>query len=505
MDLDTERWTNDTPWTRKTLSDDPYTSVLSHKGDICAGVYLVFISLIACIGNVSVIVISLRKRDKLKPIDLLTINLAVADFLISVASYPLPTISAFRHKWSFGRNGCIWYGFSGFLFAVASMATLTAIALFRYLKLCRENVDQYNSRPFVIKVIIAIWAFSLFVTTPPLCGWSSYVPEPYRLSCTINFADTSSASLSYTYFTIIAVFLAPLGVIVACYVAIARKMIHHNRRINVIRNAGRILEVRLLKTACAITSAYILSWTPYTIIAVWVTFRPVTQIPAAFRILPAFCAKTSSVYNPIIYCIFNKSFRQEVNSFVCCCACQCYKISVNLDMNSHAQRQFRRIESKRGRNITSRQRPLMIYSSPSRWHRDLYELWRKRIILVLNCNCKNNDSVENINVTFRRDNDMGELNISTAEVHCLELNTAMTRGKPTVLPVLDEVPSETAHCSSHLPGSLDGSLIQYHPQPCQPSTSTPADEFLNPSGLVSRNRCVIMVRPTIEEELSSDF
>ncbi|XP_001199309.1 opsin-5 [Strongylocentrotus purpuratus] len=513
MDVNAKWWTNETLRTRDQFSDDHYTSVLSYEGDIWAGVYLMFISLIAFIGNISVIVISLRKREKLKPIDLLTINLAIADFLICVVSYPLPMISAFRHRWSFGKFGCVWYGFTSFLFAVGSMATLMVIALLRYAKLCRENVDQYQSRPFVIKVIVAIWGFAFFTTAPPLFGWSSYVPEPYHLSCTIDFADTSPSGLSYTYFTTIVVFFMPLMIIVLCYVAIARKMIHHNRRINVGHNAGRmLLEIRLLKTACMITMAYTISWTPYAVIAMWVTYIPVNQIPDAFRILPAFCAKTSSVYNPIIYCIFNKSFRQDLSSLICCCACQCYTITINLDINSHAQQQFRRIEERRDEVGTYKRRPLMICSNPFAWSRDFHETWRQRRIRGIHRNCRNNVRVENINVNFRRDTDMVELNAPTpAEIHRPELNTASTRSgartksMATHLPALEEVPSGAPQCSALLhntpiPRSLQGTPLPYQPQP---STSDLHDEFLNPS-VVSRNMCVIVVKPNIEEELSTD-
>lgn len=261
-----------------------------------------------------------------------------------------------------------------------------------------------------------------------------------------------------------------------------------------------------------ITMAYTISWTPYTVIAMWVTYRPVHQIPDAFRILPAFCAKTSSVYNPIIYCIFNKSFRQDLSSLVCCCACQCYTITINLDINSHAQQQFRRIEARRDEVGTYKRLPLLIYSNPFAWSRDFHETWRKRRIRGIHRNCRNNVRVENINVNFRRDTDMVELNAPMpAETHRPELNTATTRSGArtksiaTHLPALDEVPSGAPHCTAlmhntPMPRSLQGTPLPYQPQP---STSDLHDEFLNPS-VVSRNMCVIVVKPNIEEELSTD-
>lgn len=115
----------------------------------------------------------------------------------------------------------------------------------------KEYIALYDNHRIIIKFFVVVTITnncSCFCLISPPPTSSSYVPEPYHLSCTIDFADTSPSSLSYTYFTTIVVFFLPLMIIVSCYVAIARKMIHHNRRINVGHNAGRVLlEIRLLK------------------------------------------------------------------------------------------------------------------------------------------------------------------------------------------------------------------------------------------------------------------
>ncbi|XP_071497631.1 opsin-5-like [Diadema antillarum] len=398
--------------------EDSYHSSLSASGDIFAGLYLLLVIIISIVGNTAVVVISVRKRSKLKPLDFLTINLAITDLVVAVTGYPLAMVSSFKHEWYFGDAGCMWYGFAGFLFGVVSMGTLSTIAIFRYIKLCRENVDQYNSRKCVLRAVLAIWVIAIIITTPPLMGWSRYVLEPYKVSCTVDFADTSAAGLAYTYVIVILAFALPFGIIVVCYAAIARRMIAHNRRINVRNNI--VLEVRLIKTACAITVAFILTWTPYTIIALWASFEQVQSIPDSFVIIPAFFAKTSSIYSPIIYYIFNKNFRNEVSSFLCCCACQCYTVTINLELNSHAQRRLLIVESLRKRRGLTQARPQITWTKPFPWkfsiNGDLE--WRRRRQQTNPVTTRPHTRVENINIAFNQRRERVDMNITTDDIGC---------------------------------------------------------------------------------------
>ena len=57
-----------------------------------------FLVIISCVGNGAVLITSLRKRKNLKPIDLLTVNLAVCDLLVCLIGYPLPVVSGFGNR-----------------------------------------------------------------------------------------------------------------------------------------------------------------------------------------------------------------------------------------------------------------------------------------------------------------------------------------------------------------------------------------------------------------------
>ena len=67
-----------------------------------------------------------------------------------------------------------------------------------------------------------------------------------------------------------------------------------------------------------ISVAFVVSWTPYVIVSFYTVFgNPDTINPIISRI-SAWFAKTVVVWNPIIYALLSKSFRQKAEQLVRC-------------------------------------------------------------------------------------------------------------------------------------------------------------------------------------------
>ncbi len=60
------------------------------------------------------------------------INLAVVDILKSSSGLPLVVASSFNGRWLFGQIGCTFYGFTGGIFGLTSLATLSIMSIERY-------------------------------------------------------------------------------------------------------------------------------------------------------------------------------------------------------------------------------------------------------------------------------------------------------------------------------------------------------------------------------------
>lgn len=60
---------------------------------------------LSLIGNSCILIFFWNRRSKLDPVEILLVNLGTVDLLLSVASYPMSTISGAYHEWLFGWNG----------------------------------------------------------------------------------------------------------------------------------------------------------------------------------------------------------------------------------------------------------------------------------------------------------------------------------------------------------------------------------------------------------------
>lgn len=57
---------------------------------------------------------------------------------------------------------------------------------------------------------------------------------------------------------------------------------------------------------------FIACWAPYGVVSLWSIFQDSSSIPPEVSLLPCMLAKSSTVYNPLIYYMFSQSFKTEV-------------------------------------------------------------------------------------------------------------------------------------------------------------------------------------------------
>ncbi len=67
-----------------------------------------------------------------------------------------------------------------------------------------------------------------------------------------------------------------------------------------------------------IVVVFLVSWSPYAILCLWTVFGEPESVPLWFSLLPPLFAKTSTLFNPIIYYLTNKRLRGAFLSSVFC-------------------------------------------------------------------------------------------------------------------------------------------------------------------------------------------
>ncbi|XP_041964291.1 rhodopsin-like isoform X1 [Alosa sapidissima] len=296
-----------------------FRSQLSPSADLAVAIFLITTGVVSVVGNGVVLLVYGRKRKKLRPHELLTINLAVCDFGYSLLGAPFPITSrcpagilfmadwpnqseqgratagghiirrkadlrgsalwngtaiSLSHAWVFGQTGCLYYGMQGFVFGIGSLITTCLISLDRAFKICSIQYGQWVERRHASLSIVLVWIYTIFWGLLPVFGFGSYGPEPYATSCTINWWSMKSSlnDKIYIYLIMSLCFGVPTLIIITSYIAIMVTVYRSSRTLASIPSSTvthSSKELRLTKIAAVVCSSFLLAWMPYAIVSLY--------------------------------------------------------------------------------------------------------------------------------------------------------------------------------------------------------------------------------------------
>ena len=156
------------------------------------------------------------------------VNLACADFLLAVLGMPFTLASSITYDWIFGSEWCIINGMANSLFCVASILTLAAVSVDRYIAILHPfRYSMWMTRKTVTGMITYIWLHSFVIAIMPAAGWSNYTFLRMESICTVHWDQ----SISYTLFLFSFCFFVPLAVIMFTYYKIFRTANKQSKRV----------------------------------------------------------------------------------------------------------------------------------------------------------------------------------------------------------------------------------------------------------------------------------
>uniref|UniRef100_UPI0037E8FEE5 opsin 9 n=1 Tax=Semicossyphus pulcher TaxID=241346 RepID=UPI0037E8FEE5 len=250
-----------------------FLSQLSPSADVAVAAFLTFTGVTSVLGNGMVLLVYSRKRKKLRPPELLTINLAVCDFGFSLLGAPFFIISSLCHAWVFGETGCLCYGIQGFVFGIGSLLTTCLISVERCLKICCLRYGQWIEQRHVSLSIALVWVYTSFWALLPAFGFGSYGAEPYGTSCSINWWRMRSSLKDSIYIFLMLTFCfgLPMLAIVSSYLAILLTVVKSNRTLASISSSSvshTSKDLRLVKMAAVVCTTFLLAWMPYAAVSI---------------------------------------------------------------------------------------------------------------------------------------------------------------------------------------------------------------------------------------------
>ncbi|XP_068182693.1 melanopsin-A-like isoform X2 [Antennarius striatus] len=296
------------------------------------GSVILAIGITGMVGNFLVIYAFCRSRSLRTPANMFIINLAVTDLLMCVTQTPIFFTTSMHKRWIFGEKGCELYAFCGALFGICSMITLTVIAVDRYFVITRPLTSiGVLSRKRALLILMAAWAYSLGWSLPPFFGWSAYVPEGLLTSCTWDYMTFTPSVRAYTMLLFLFVFFLPLSIIIYCYVFIFRAIRTTNRAVgkvhgsvhshsstrDSVKNFQRLQnEWKMAKIALLVILLYVVSWSPYSSVALMAFAGYAHMLTPYMNSVPAVIAKASAIHNPIIYAITHPKYRLALAKYI---------------------------------------------------------------------------------------------------------------------------------------------------------------------------------------------
>ncbi|XP_061526211.1 opsin 7, group member b [Phycodurus eques] len=311
-----------------------FVSRISKENDFLMGTLYTIFGVLSVLGNGILLFVAYRKKSSLKPAEYFVVNLAISDLMMTISLFPIAVPSAYAHKWLYNKTTCTVYAFCGVLFGLCSLTNLTVLSSVCWLKVCYPYYGNKFSYCHACLLVAGVWCYAAVFAAGPLSGWGKYGPEPYGTACCIDWHAPShnSSAMSYIVCLFFFCYIVPCTVIFLSYAFIlltvrsSRQAVQqHMSPQNKITNAHALI----VKLSVAVCFGFLTAWSPYAIVSMWAAFGNPSNVPPMAFAMAAIFAKSSTLYNPIVYLVFKPNFRKFLcrdvalcRRSLCGCLCQ---------------------------------------------------------------------------------------------------------------------------------------------------------------------------------------
>lgn len=207
-------------------TENYFASNVSHAGDIdestkqfqkiALAILLSVVIVVVICGNTLVILAVLTTRRLRTVTNCFVMSLAIADWLVGTCVMPPAVANALMGSWELGWILCdIWVSLD-ILLCTASILSLCAISVDRYLAVTQPLTysRRRRSKRLALTMILVVWVSSALITCPPMFGW--YEPGRHQeKTCRYN------KNTGYVIFSAMGSFFIPMIVMLYVYVRIS--------------------------------------------------------------------------------------------------------------------------------------------------------------------------------------------------------------------------------------------------------------------------------------------
>lgn len=248
--------------------------------------------------------------------DILLLALSAADLLL-LSMLPFHTAAIALQRWPFGDVMCRLVGFLGSACSSASVFTLAALAVSRYLTVVKPATAYLLLSPKRVSLVACLlWIPACGLAAPQLVFRSVGTPRstPNALICFSFLSRRGQMIYGLSHF--IVAFLLPLFTIAVAYIGIyiflwASR--HQARAPQVERYQSRVTQ-----TSAMLVLAFTICWLPsYGLTLALVADEASGATGSSprygpFSVFARLMATSSTVVNPILYVLMSQKFREDL-------------------------------------------------------------------------------------------------------------------------------------------------------------------------------------------------
>ncbi|KAK7895443.1 hypothetical protein WMY93_020768 [Mugilogobius chulae] len=281
---------------------------------------------VSVLGNVLVIWIILSHKRMRTVTNYFLVNLAFAEASMSAFNTVINFAYAVHNEWYFGLIYCRFHNFFPIAAIFASIYSMTAIALDRYIAIIHPLHQRLSSTETRV-VIVIIWILALLLAFPQLAR-IQHTGLSENIFCLCGCADL----------------LLPLCIMGCAYTAVGITLWgseipgdsseHYKEQL--------LAKRKVVKMMIIVVCTFAVCWLPYHIYFLLHQFCPdilehvyIQQVYLAIMWL----AMSSTMYNPIIYYCLNSRFRSGFQQILCCYVSRVVKEELELKSPRYLQTQ----------------------------------------------------------------------------------------------------------------------------------------------------------------------
>ncbi|KAJ3586105.1 hypothetical protein NHX12_012506 [Muraenolepis orangiensis] len=250
-----------------------------------------------------------RRKDGQPPhsTDTLLLALSAADLLLLLC-LPFHTAAIALGYWPFGSFLCKAISFLGVACSGASVFTLAALAVTRYLTVVHPAwAYRSRMRQHIKLTVVLLWAPATALAAPQFAFRT--VSSSSAVYCFAFLSDFSQ--LLYSIAIFLCAFALPLGVIVLMYAKIYC-FLRHAQRLGAPRMER--YQSQVTHTSALLVLGFTLLWLPsYALMFTFVGGKGgATASHRALAVLARLLASSAAVVNPVLYVFMSKKFRRDL-------------------------------------------------------------------------------------------------------------------------------------------------------------------------------------------------